>query len=349
MPQDKTAEFQAQIREKQNKLSLDARDMYSVLLGRPIVESMIEQLGDAGASTFLTAHEKFDRALERAKNVDIFELVPVHDLLAFGSFREYVSLLRQLDARVKMITDDEDAKIVQQALAEMLKIASQQKPEEPAADDQATASAEYGQRSFQGLSLPALPINKHARELLPYSYPDFDTVLGIVTGHFNKANFGVLLSRDLNACMKKSLNAVALQRKYVDHVESDYRDYVIEAQRYLIDRNWLRIGLDDTRGKLVSAALATGATVTVDEKRDDVVIACGITCAYATLGVSLETVLRRAIYALFKDVIANYVIEGRQAGLSVAISCCSLVVQDAAKEWLLKLHDAFDKANSNAA
>lgn len=345
MPQDKTAELQAQIRSKQNKLSLDNRAMYGILLGRPIVETMIEQLGDSNADAFLQAHEKFDRALEKSKKIDIFELVPVHELLAFHSFREYVALLSRLDAKVKLLKDDEDAKIIHQALSDMLEIAQRK---QQAAEGNTATAAEYGQRALHGLSLPALPLSSHARELLPYSYPDFDAVLGIVTGHFNKANFKVLLVRDLNACAKKSLTAIALQRKYVDHVESSYRDYLIEVQRYLVDHNWLRIGLDDAGTKLVSAAVEAGLSVTVDDKRDMITIACDRSCAYATLGVTLETVLRRAIYALFRDVVANYVIDGRQAGLSVAISCCSLVVQDAAKEWLLKLHEAFSKVGSEA-
>jgi hypothetical protein len=110
----------------------------------------------------------------------------------------------------------------------------------------------------------------------------------------------------------------------------------------------LSIGLDDAGTKLVSAAVDAGIAVSVDDKRGNIAIACGRSCAYATLGVSLETVLRRAIYALFHDVMANYVIDGRQAGLGVALSCCSLVVQDTAKEWLRKLHEAFSKAGSEA-
>lgn len=346
MPQDKTAELQAQIRSKQNKLSLDNRGMYAILLGRPIVETMIQQLGQENSDAFLQAHEKFDRALEKSKNIDIFELVPVHELLAFRSFREYVSLLQRLDAKVKLVKDDEDAKIIHQALTDMLEIA--QRRQGPSEDGNEVSAAEYGQRALLGVSLPALPLSRHARELLPYSYPDFDAVLGIVTGHFNKANFKALLVRDLNACAKKSLTAVALQRKYVDHVDSTYQDYLIEAQQYLVDHNWLSIGLDDAGTKLVSAAVDAGIAVSVDDKRGNIAIACGRSCAYATLGVSLETVLRRAIYALFHDVMANYVIDGRQAGLDVALSCCSLVVQDTAKEWLRKLHEAFSKAGSEA-
>jgi hypothetical protein len=120
MPQDKTAELQAQIRSKQNKLSLDNRGMYAILLGRPIVETMIQQLGQDNSDAFLQAHEKFDRALEKSKNIDIFELVPVHELLAFRSFSEYVSLLQRLDAKVKLVKDDDDAKIIHQALTDML-------------------------------------------------------------------------------------------------------------------------------------------------------------------------------------------------------------------------------------
>ena len=336
MPQDKSAvDLQKTIKEKQNKLSVDNRGMYSILLGRPIVETMISTLGEDGANDFLAAHTSFDRALEKNKTIDLFELVPVHEITAFKSFNEYVALLRRIHAKLKMLKED-DAVVVRKALETMLNLAQKQAV--------ATASSEYGSRKFWGTTLPAVPLNRSSTELLPYSYPDFDTILGIVTGQFNKTNVKAALVRDLNAAMKKSLNALAMHRKYVDHVESDYRDYLVEAQKYLIEHNWLKIGIEDD-AKLVSAAVDRGASVSYDPGMEDVVIACIRTSAYTMLGVNLEFVLRRAIYSLFKDVITNYVIDGRQAGLGVTLAASSFIIQETAKTWLKQVHDAFNKAN----
>jgi hypothetical protein len=336
MPQDKsTVDLQKTIREKQNKLSIDNRGMYSILLGRPIVETMISTLGEEGANDFLAAHTTFDRALEKNKTIDLFELVPVHEITAFKSFNEYVALLRRIHAKLKMLKED-DAVVVRKALETMLELAQKK---------QAVATAsEYGSRKFWGTTLPAVPLNKASAELLPYSYPDFDAILGIVTGHFNKTNVKALLVRDLNAAMKKSLKALAMHRKYVDHVESDYRDYLIEAQKYLIEHNWLKIGIESD-SKLVSAAVDRGATVSYDPGMEDIAIACIRTSAYTMLGVNLEFVLRRAIYSLFKDVIANYMIDGRQVGLDVTLGASSYLIQETAKTWLKQVHEAFNKAN----
>jgi hypothetical protein len=199
----------------------------------------------------------------------------------------------------------------------------------------------YSTSVFTGKSLPAIPLSLERRELLPYSYPDFDKTLGTVLGHCKRSGFNTDLVKDLNECTRKSLEALAFKRKYVDKVESDFRDYLVEAQSYLRDTNWLGYGISSR--KLVTAAVDRGARVKLDTGLGTVAISCVRTEAYAFLGVNLEMVLRRAVVALAKDSLSNYFFEGRQSGVDVVVSTSSQIVQDYAVEWLEKLTEAFDE------
>lgn len=343
MPEDNAATLRTEIEDREKKLSLDRRGMYEILLGHGIIDSMIETLGEEGSQQFLDGHYQFDRAIEKSSEIDFFELVPVHEITAFKSFKEYIALLNSLLGKLKMMQSD-DANVVRKALEDLLELATpkQTEPTEAVAGAKMISGApKYGTSVFTGKSLPAIPLSLERRELLPYSYPDFDKTLGTVLGHCKRSGFNKDLVNDLNACARKSLEALAFKRKYVDKVESDFRNYLVEAQAYLRDTNWLGYGI--TTRKLVTAAVDSGAKVKLDTGLGTVVISCVRTEAYAFLGVNLEMVLRRAIVSLAKDSLSNYFFEGRQSGVDVVVSTSSQIVQDYAVEWLEKLTEAFDE------
>ena len=342
----KIEEFQDSVRNRERHARLDNRGIFEILLGRGVIDSMVATLGEDGAKAFLDEHSKFSTMLDRSKSVDIFELIPVHNITAFKSFKEYIALLRQLLGKLKLLKDD-DAVVVRKALEDLLELAAKPKtePAEATAGLQMEDKApKYGSNRFHGSSIPGVPLRTEQLELLPYSYPDYEETLNTVLGHCKRTGFTGTLVKDLNTCARKSLAALATKRKYVDHIESDPRDYLVEAQTYLRDVNWLGYGIESR--KLVSAAVDRGATVTVDQAMGTIVLACIRTEAYAFLGANLEFVLRNAVVALAKDVLANYAFTARQSGVDQVVSASSKVVQDTALIWLEKLVAAFDKADS---
>jgi hypothetical protein len=345
MPREAIEELRDSIKDRERHLRLDQRGIYEILLGRGVIDSMIETLGEDGSRSFLDGMRKFDIALERSNELDLFELIPVHQITAFKSFKEYVAMLRGLLTKLKMMKDD-DAVVVRKTLEELLELANAER--KTVETTKVTAGAKmldsapkYGSNRFHGNSLPGVPLSTDQSELLPYSYPDFDETLATVVGHCKRSGFNTTLRSDLNKCMKTSLAALALKRKYVDHVESDPRDYLVEAQSYLRDVNWLGYGLSSR--KLVTAAVARGAKAEIDHGIGTIVLSCVRTEAYAFLGSNLEMVLRRSVVALAKDVLANYSFTSRQSGVDVVVSASSRVVQDTALVWLEKLNDAFDR------
>lgn len=340
MPENQAEALRDKIKDNEHKLKLDRRGMYEILLGHGVVDSMIEALGEDGTRKFLDAHHKFDAALEKSKNLDFFELVPVHEITAFRSFKEYVMLLRSLLAKIKLMKDD-DAVVVRKALEELLELASAKQETATAGATMLNTAPKYGNSVFKGHSIPGVPLSVEQREMLPYSYPDFDTTLSTVLGHCKRTAFHKDLYDDLNVCAKKSLAALSTKRKYVDKVESDFRDYLVEAQSYLRDVNWLGYGLESR--KLVTAAAEQGAKIEIDSSMGTVTISCVKTEAYSFLGVNLEVVLRRAVLALAKDSMSNYFFEGRQSGVDVVVAASSRIVQDYALEWLERLTTAFDE------
>jgi hypothetical protein len=326
------------ISEKQVRESLDAKGTYEVLLGRTVTDSMRKKLGDEGAKDFIEAHIAFDKALEKS-DIDLFEVMPIHDIAAFKSFGEYVQLLGRLKTKISMLKSD-DAKPVQEALNRMIELANKTAPQVAEAS---VATPRYQNSMFWGKSLPAIPQSAEALELMPYSFPDYESIKNDVTSHSARSGFKKSLISDLNACVKKSLTALALHRKHAEGVESDFRDYLVEAQAYLREHNWLRYGLDDA--KLVQAAESRGAKVKVDRYLGTTVVACQITTAYAFLGVNLELVLRRSVVALSNSVFDNFLYQGKQKAYDAVVSCSSAVVQEIALKWLESLTTAFESAS----
>lgn len=337
------------IEQKHNLESADKRKEYAVLLGRRVVETMVAELGEDKAKEFLAAHAAFDRALEKNKDIDVFEMIPVHKIAAFNDFRQYVEMLRALNSKVKHLKDA-SVKPVQDALANLIKLGAADQKVEASAVPADNSKTVFPDNCFRGITLPAVPLSMQDRERLPYSYPNFDQVKNVVVSRFNKSYFRPRLYADLNACAKKSLTALSLHRKYSEGVESDPREYLAEAQQYLMDHNFVGYGLDKKKLATASDRLAcAGIPSVVDYYEGALIIASAQTQAYAFLGTNLEVVLRQAIFALSTDVLANYSFEGKQTATDVVIAACSAVVQEAATAWLESLQEAFNKAAEDAA
>jgi hypothetical protein len=326
------------ILEKQVKEKVDARGTYEVLLGTAVISGLRKAVGDDLATEFLDTHAMFDKALENSE-IDLFTLMPIHQISAFSSFQEYLSLLRQIQTKLNMLKS-EDAEAVKKPLGRMIEIASS-KPK--AEDPVVTSSTRYQNSRFWGKLLPTVPQSTEALELMPYSYPNFDDIKTAAAGYCVKSGFKKSLTADLNACTKKSLTALALHRKHTEHLESDFRDYLVEAQAYLREHNWLRYGLDDS--KLVKAAESRGAVVKIDSALGTTTVACEKTVAYSFLGVNLEMVLRRAVVALANSVFDNFMFSGKQKAYDGIVAASSATVQEVALSWLETLGEAFDNVN----
>lgn len=367
---DTAADIQSKLRESLTNIQHDRVHTYAILLGRRVISTMIEQLGSEGALEFLEALEGFGRLMDASKEVDLFTLIPVHQLMAFNDFKQYLQMLAAIQQKLALIKTDAVKDLLESA-NKLVELGRKEKPQaEPEAAPapegeaaeapkegepaQATAASKkpkptFGDRRFRGLSLPSVPLSYSDREKLPKSFPDYSNIRGVVVARFNKSDIRTNLYRDLNACLGKSLNAVALHRKYTEGVTTDPRDYIAEAQQYLMDHNWIGYGLDEKQLATASSRLdRAGIPNLVDYTEGVLVIATDRTSAYAFLGVNLETILRDAISILANDVRANYTFEGKQSALAVIVAACSSVIQEAAQLWLEHVQEAFNKNSADA-
>jgi hypothetical protein len=372
---DSAADIQNTLRTKLTQIQEDRVHTYAILLGRQVIDTMLKTIGDDNAVQFLEALEKFGQLLDASQEVDLFTMIPVHQLMAFNDFDQYLRLLSSLQQKLKMMaTEQEAVKPLLAAIDTVLEIGSKKAepvaeeaaaaPAVPAADGEArtaevteapaTATAASGKKQkpvfgdtrFRGISLPSVPLSYLDRDNLPKTFPDYTSIRGIVVARFNKSEIRTKLYRDLNACLSKSLKAVALNRKYTEQVTTDPRDYIAEAQQYLMDHNWIGYGLDPKQLAVASDRLdRAGIPNLVDYTDGVLVVASERTSAYAFLGVNLELILREAIFALVNDVRANYTFDGKQSALAVIVAACSSAIQEAARLWLEKVQDAF---NDNA-
>lgn len=363
---DTAADIQNRIRETLTNTQVDRVHTYAVLLGRRVIDTMNARLGDAGSVKFLEALEAFGRALDNTKTIDVLTLIPVNQIMAFQDFEQYVSLLTAIQQRLILMKQDDLKPLVDAANAvlEAARPAQTSEPEAADADEQsaegepaeATAAARkqkkpvFTSTRFHGLSLPAVPLSYLDRENLPKTFPDYTNIRGVVVARFNKSDIRTKLYRDLSSCLAKTLKAVALHRKLTDQVTTDPRDYIAEAQQYLMDHNWIGYGLDEKQLVAASDRLdKAGVPNMVDFTDGVLVVAAERTSAYAFLGVNLESILRKTIQDLANDVRSNYNFEGKQSALAVIIAACSSVIQEAAKLWLENVQDAFNKNAAGAA
>ena len=370
---DSAADIQNTLRTKLTQIQEDRVHTYAILLGRQVIDTMIKTLGDTNAVAFLEALEKFGQLLDAAQEVDLFTMIPVHQLMAFNDFEQYLRLLSSLQQKLQMMAQEQDpVKPLLAAINTVLEIGNkkqeapekQEAPDAPAPDAEtdevtdepatATAAAKkqkpiFGDSRFRGLSLPSVPLSYLDRENLPKTFPDYTSIRGIVVARFNKSEIRTRLFRDLNACLSKSLKAVALNRKYTEGVTTDPRDYIAEAQQYLMDHNWIGYGLDPKQLAVASDRLDRAGIPNLVDYTDGLLVVAGErTSAYAFLGVNLELILREAIFALVNDVRANYSFDGKQSATAVVVAACSSTIQEAARLWLEKVQDAFNDNSESA-
>jgi hypothetical protein len=364
---DTASDIQNRIRETLTNTQVDRVHTYAVLLGRRVIDTMNKTLGDDGSVKFLEALEAFGRALDNTKTIDVLTLIPVNQIMAFQDFEQYVNLLTMVQQRLVLMKQDDLKPLVDAANAVLDAAKPQQASEpnqaeepEPAApaedgETQATAAARkpknpvFTSTRFRGLSLPSVPMSYLDRENLPKTFPDYTNIRGVVVARFNKSDIRTKLYRDLSSCLAKTLKAVTLHRKLTEQVTTDPRDYIAEAQQYLMDHNWIGYGLDEKQLVAASDRLdKAGVPNMVDFTDGVLVVAAERTSAYAFLGVNLESILRKTIQDLANDVRSNYNFEGKQSALAVIIAACSSVIQEAAQLWLENVQDAFNKNAAGA-
>lgn len=341
---DSAADIQNQLKTKIANMHDDRLGQYAVLLGRNVMKTMAEKIGDDNALAYITALDQFGRALDKNTAIDIFEIMPVHQITAFSNFNQYQMLLKRLLQQLR-VRKDESLKGLIKLLETVIEIGDKTAPA-PETSEATAASKEKPQfysDMFTGKSLPQVPLSMIDRDNLPKSYPDFNAVCEIVVSRFNKSEFRPKLYSLLNACVRKSLKAVALHRKYTESKETDPRDYLAEAQQYLMDYNWIGYGRDHQRLAVASERLDRANVPSFVDYTDNILVVAGErTEAYAFLGVNLEQILRKFVFELANDVKANFTIDGKQAALAVVVAACSSVVQEAALVWLEHIQDAFN-------
>lgn len=310
---------------------------YRALLGDAVVDTMTKQIGDKNAFEFLKLHAKYDAISRKNPDQDPLQRMEAHDIPAFDDFTSYCRFLNRLEFTLRTLKDP-----IPRALHDLIKqmIALSQKTQKSEAntDESVEANASiYGKRLFRGKSLIQVPVQirsvdgQRHKDALPYSYPSWTATLDIVTNYAGDKHFDERLHSELTATLKHDL--VRVIEALPKTVKKTVRELVVEAQQYLMERNWINYGLENVAQasyNIACAGIKHRVTTTGLIRH----LATSRTLAYAFLGMNLERVLRRAYVALLKDISNSVVLSGREAGFDVLSCACSYYVQELARTWL---------------
>lgn len=311
---------------------------YRLLLGSDVMDSMQEEIGTDNARAFLKQHAKYDALVRKNPKADPMQAMEPNSIPAFKDFHSYVSFLKKIETQLRSMQEP-ISKAMHQTINTMIDIANTpvkksntDKAEKSAKASTETVLARFGNEVFKGKSLPNIPVQMQNTKALPYSYPSWHATIELVDKFADEKQYNQRIYAELTSCLRTRLVGV-LESLARSKQEKDIKQLVVEAQQYLMDRNWVQYGLENVAQASYNIARAgvkhrvgtNGAIQHIDTTR---------TLAYAYLGVNLENILRRGCFALLKEISSNMVFVGRQASFDVLSAACSYYVQDLGRNWL---------------
>jgi hypothetical protein len=342
---------------------------YRLLLGDKVVNEMEARIGQANAKKFLKLHAKYDTLVRKSPKSDPMQAMNPNDFIEVEGFDDYLRFLGNVEAQLRGMKEPISQQL-HSYIKSMLVIGNTKLKTKPSAKAHATAgvsgmdagmiqkanpnspmqntpplsygskpvdvdpTAHYRSKMFQGRSLPSVPLSMIQSETLPYSYPSFNATYDVVQRYAGEHGYVDRVRSELTATMKRGIKKILEHESHAKTFEpKDIAGLVVEAQEFLMNRNWIRYNINNVATASHSLALA-GIRHRVNTKGMISHIENNRTCAYAYLGMSLENVLRRGVFALAKDLLQNTDFAGKQAALDVVIACSSLVVQNSARSWL---------------
>lgn len=310
---------------------------YKLLLGNKVVTTMVEKIGSDNANKFLKLHAKYDACVRKNPKIDPMQAMPASDIPVFQDFGAYTNFLKRLESQLRGMKEPM-SRYIHGVLVEMVKVADTELPKQSEPNEKneaATASfgsgVRYGKTMFRGHSLIQIPVFMKDTKSLPYSYPSWDASMEMITKLAEEKGYQQRLEAELTNVLKSSL--VRVFEALPSDKHKTVKELVVEAQEYLMDHNWISYGLENVAKASYNIACA-GVKHRVGTDGSIKHIMSTRTLAYAFLGVGLETVLRRACFALLKEATSNMVFAGKNASLDVITACCSCYVQEVGREWL---------------
>lgn len=306
---------------------------YRLLLGDEVVDSMIQTIGEANANRFLKLHAKYDALSRRNPEADPLRKMPAHDIPAFEDFESYVKFLNKIEFTLRTFKEP-ISKALYAVIKEMIALADKKQAKQ---DKQEVTSATYQNSMLRGNTLihvpvPLLEMDKFRYTgVFPYSYPSFEATLEIVRNYADDKDFVKRLEAELTDTLKASLVRVVAELS--KEQKKSIPELVVEAQEYLMSRNWIKYNLENVAQasfNIAKAGLKHQVTTNGVIKH----VSGSRTLAFAFLGLNLERALRRGFFALLKDITNSVNLAGREAGFDVLTAACSYFVQDHARQWL---------------
>lgn len=308
---------------------------YRLLLGSDVMDSMQEEIGPDNARAFLKQHAKYDALVRKNPKADPMQAMEPNSIPAFKDFHSYVSFLKKIETQLRSMQEP-ISKAMHQTISTMIDIANtpvkKSNTDKSAKASTETVLARFGNEVFKGKSLLAIPVQMQDTKALPYSYPSWHATIELVDKFADEKQYNQRICSELTSCLRSRL-VNTLESLARSKQEKDIKQLVVEAQQYLMDRNWIQYGLENVAQASYNIARAgvkhrvgtNGVIQHIDTTR---------TLAYAYLGVNLESILRRGCFALLKEISSNMVFAGRQASFDVLSAACSYYVQDLGRKWL---------------
>lgn len=306
---------------------------YRLLLGDEVVDSMIQAIGEVNANRFLKLHAKYDALSRRNPEADPLRKMPAHDIPAFDDFESYVKFLHKIEFTLRTFKEP-ISKALYAVIKEMLALAEKKQKQDK---QEATSAVTYQNAMLRGNSLIHVPVPLQVMDqfrytgVFPYSYPSFEATLEIVRNYADDKDFVKRLEAELTDTLKSSL--VRVIAELPKEQKKSVPELVVEAQEYLMSRNWIKYNLENVAQasfNIAKAGLKHQVTTNGVIKH----VSGSRTLAFAFLGLNLERVLRRGFFALLKDITNSVNLAGREAGFDVLTAACSYFVQDQARQWL---------------
>jgi len=312
---------------------------YRILLGDDVTDDLERKLASEDVKEFFKLHMQYDQLAEKYPKSEPVSVMHADSLPRFDSMLEYSRFLHRIQQKLGMLREKPGPDL-NKLVIKMIKILD--KAEDNNNNNTATSSAVDPRRGMIGRSLPAVPLSMQAVEALPYSYPSFAKTYEVVVNFWDNKDYDKRLTNELNRAVRASL--LNLQQ-HLSHTggTAPVSDLAVAAQKYLMDHNWIRYGLEDVAE--ASYALANAGYEHDVTTEGDILFDSHCKVTYRFLGANLESVLRKCVFNLAKETMNGVVLAGRQPAIDVLVACSSKKVQEFAKIWLNNLHETFQQSN----
>ncbi len=308
---------------------------YRILLGDAVVDGLVSKLSKEALKDFFKLHAQYDIIAEKHPKSDPVTMLDTESLPRFDSVLDYERFLNRILNKLTPMRDEPAPQMVK-FVKGMLKILedSQQKT------TTATASVKVAHKALRGGSLPSVPLSMQMEEALPYSYPSFAKTYDVVTNFWYEKNYTSRLCKELDIVVRASVSKLHDHLKHTGTTAA-LEELAVSAQVYLMEHNWIRYGLDNVATASLNLASAGVSHEVTTE--GDIFLTGDCIVSYNFLGANLESVLRRCVNSLVKDVMGGVVLAGRQPAVDVVIACCSKKIQEEARNWLECMHLGFNQ------